>query len=102
MRIVRFFAENVKRIKVVEVVPKDASMVVIGGQNDAGKSSCLDAIEMALAGARSHPAEPLRRGAKHGRVILDLGDIEVTRTFERSGSTALVVESKAGKKFPSP
>jgi DNA repair exonuclease SbcCD ATPase subunit len=102
MRIVRFFAENVKRIKVVEVVPqKDASMVVIGGQNDAGKSSCLDAIEMALAGARSHPAEPLRKGAKSGRVVLDLGDIVVTRTFTR-GDTALVVESKAGKKFAGP
>jgi DNA repair exonuclease SbcCD ATPase subunit len=102
LRIVRFFAENVKRIKVVEVVPqKDASMVVIGGQNDAGKSSCLDAIEMALAGARSHPAEPLRKGAKSGRVVLDLGDIIVTRTFTR-GDTALVVESKAGKKFAGP
>lgn len=102
MRIVRFFAENVKRVKVVEIVPKDASMVVIGGQNDAGKSSCLDAIEMALGGKRHHPAEPLRRGAKHGRVVLDLGDILVTRTFEKSGNTALVVESKAGKQFPSP
>ncbi len=102
MRIVRFFAENVKRIKVVEVVPKkDASVVVIGGQNDAGKSSCLDAIEMALAGKRSHPSEPLRKGAKTGRVVLDLGDIVVTRTFTR-GDTALVVESKAGKPFSGP
>jgi hypothetical protein len=102
MKIVRFFAENVKRIKVVEVVPKkDASMVVIGGQNDAGKSSCLDAIEMALAGKRSHPAEPLRKGAKSGRVVLDLGDIVVTRTFTKN-DTALVVESKAGKQFAGP
>jgi DNA repair exonuclease SbcCD ATPase subunit len=102
MKIVRFFAENVKRIKVVEVVPpKDANMVVIGGQNDAGKSSCLDAIEMALAGKRSHPAEPLRKGAKSGRVVLDLGDIVVTRTFTKS-DTALVVESKAGKQFSGP
>lgn len=102
MKIVRFFAENVKRIKVVEVVPKkDASMVVIGGQNDAGKSSCLDAIEMALAGKRSHPAEPLRKGAKSGRVVLDLGDIVVTRTFTKN-DTALVVESKAGKQFSGP
>ncbi len=103
MKIVRFFAENVKKLRVVEIVPKkDASMVVIGGENDAGKSSCLDAIEMALGGKRHHPAEPLRRGAKHGRVVLDLGDILVTRTFEKSGSTALVVESKAGKTYPSP
>ncbi len=102
MKIVRFYAENVKRIKVVEVVPKkDASVVVIGGQNDAGKSSCLDAIEMALAGKRSHPTEPLRKGAKSGRVVLDLGDIVVTRTFTK-GDTALVVESKAGKAFSGP
>jgi hypothetical protein len=103
MKIVRFFAENVKRIKAVEVVPKkDASMVVIGGENDAGKSSLLDAIEMALGGARRHPAEPLRRGTKHGRVVIDLGDIVVHRSFGQGGSTQLVVESKAGKKFASP
>src|SRR5262245_6422660 len=102
MRVVRFYAENIKRIRVVEIVPKDASMVVIGGENDAGKSSCLDAIEMALGGKRHHPAEPLRRGAKAGRVLLDLGDITVTRTFTQGGGTAVVVESKAGKTFPSP
>lgn len=103
MRIVRFFAENVKRIRVVEIVPKkDAPMVVVGGQNDAGKTSVLDAIEMALGGARNHPPEPLRRGAKHGRVVLDLNDIVVTRSFGQGGSTNLTIESKAGKKFSGP
>lgn len=102
MKIVRLYSENVKRIKVVEVVPKQKdNLVVVGGPNDAGKSSLLDSIEMCLAGKGSHPKEPLRRGAKKGRVVLDLGDIVVTRTFA-AGGTTLAVESKAGKAFSSP
>lgn len=103
MKIVRLSAENVKRVKVVEVVPKKSdSLVVVGGPNDAGKSSLLDSIEMALGGKGTHPKEPLRRGAKKGRVVLDLGDIVVTRTFAAGGATQLTVESKAGKAFSSP
>jgi hypothetical protein len=102
MKIVGLIAENVKRIKIVEVRPKDQSVIVIGGQNDQGKSSLLDAIEMALEGKRSHPKEPLRRGAKRGRVVVDLGDMVVTRTFAAGGGTELKVESKAGKQFSSP
>jgi hypothetical protein len=102
VKIVRLYSENVKRVKVVEVVPKkDDSLVVVGGPNDAGKSSLLDSIEMALGGKGTHPKEPLRRGAKKGRVVLDLGDIVVTRTFA-AGGTTLQVESKAGKAFSSP
>jgi hypothetical protein len=101
MKIVGLIAENVKRIKVVEVRPK-GSVIVIGGQNDQGKSSLLDAIEFALEGKRSHPKEPLRRGARRGRVVVDLGDMVVTRTFAPGGGTELKVESKAGKQFSSP
>lgn len=102
MKIVGLVAENVKRIKVVDVRAKGKSVIVVGGQNDQGKSSLLDAIEMALEGKRSHPKEPLRRGAKRGRVVVELDDIVVTRTFAAGGGTELVVESKAGKRFPSP
>jgi DNA repair exonuclease SbcCD ATPase subunit len=102
MKIVRLFSENVKRIKVAEVRPQGDGLVVVGGDNDQGKSSLIDSIEYALGGKGTHPSEPLRRGAKHGRVVLDLGDIEVTRTFGQGGATALLVESKAGKRFPSP
>lgn len=102
MKIVGLVAENVKRIKVVEVRAKGKSVIVVGGQNDQGKSSLLDAIEMALEGKRSHPKEPLRRGAKRGRVVVELDDIVVTRTFAAGGGTELKVESKAGKQFPSP
>lgn len=103
MKVVRIFAENVKRLKVVEVVPKKgAAMVVVGGANDQGKSSLLDAIEMALGGKAAQPAEPLRRGTRRGRVVLDLGDLVVTRTFSAGGGSTLKVENKDGRSFASP
>lgn len=102
MKIIGLIAENVKRIRIVEVRPKSASVIVVGGQNDQGKSSLLDCIEMALGGKGTHPREPLRRGARRGRVVVELEDLIVTRTFAAGGGTELKVESKAGKRFPSP
>lgn len=50
MRIITLKAENVKRLKAVEIQP-DGDVVVIAGRNAQGKSSVLDAIWLALAGA---------------------------------------------------
>lgn len=102
MKIVQLNVENIKRLKAVEVVPQGDELVVIGGKNDAGKSSLLDAIEMAMAGESATPAQPVRKGAKNGKVVLDLGDLVVTRTFTEAGGRKLVVANKEGARFPSP
>ena len=100
MKIVALEAENVKHLRVVNIKP-DGSLVVIGGDNAEGKSSVLDSIEYALNGASSVPIKPIRTGQKKARVVLDLDDIEVTRTFTSKG-TNLVVKNKDGATFPSP
>ena len=46
MKILKLQAENVKRLKVVEITP-DGNVIMIGGPNDAGKSSVLDSMEYA-------------------------------------------------------
>ena len=100
MQILALEAENIKHLKVVNIEP-DGSLVIIGGDNAAGKTCVLDSIEYALHGAGSIPSTPIRNGQKKAHVVLDLGDIIVKRTFTESG-TNLVVKSKDGATFASP
>lgn len=101
MRIVELKAENVKHLRAVRIKP-DGSMIVIGGDNAEGKSSVLDSIEMAMRGKGSCPSEPIRKGQKRAKIVLDLDDIKVTRTFGVRSGTQLVVEGKDGAIFDSP
>lgn len=101
MKIVRLLVENVKRVKTVEVLFGDNNVVVVGGKNEQGKSSILDALEYALAGKKSIPIEPIRRGEKKARVVVETDEYIITRSFTASGSTLTVI-SNNGAKFPSP
>ncbi|UCG02456.1 MAG: AAA family ATPase [Candidatus Heimdallarchaeota archaeon] len=100
MKIIALEAENIKYLKVVNIKP-DGSLVVVGGDNAQGKTCVLDSIEYALHGAGSIPSKPIRDGEKKARVVVDLGDIRVIRTFTENG-TRLVVKNKDGAVFPSP
>lgn len=102
MRIVKLQAENVKRLKAVEITP-DGHLQVIAGRNAQGKSSVLDAIWFALGGgaAQRSTARPVRDGEDHASVVLNLGDMVVTRTWN-GDKTALKVESPEGAVFRSP
>lgn len=100
-KIISLKAENVKRLKAVTITP-DGNLVVVGGKNGQGKTSCLDSIMYALAGGKSLPKVPVRRGEEKATVELDLGDLIVKRTFTAAGGTALQVTNKQGLKHPSP
>lgn len=99
-KILRLESENVKRLQVVEITPH-GNLVVIGGRNGAGKSSVLDSIEFALGG---DPAAkmPVRRGEEKARVVVDMGDLVVKRTFTAAGGTSLVVTNADGAKQSTP
>jgi hypothetical protein len=104
VKIVRLEAENVKRLRAVQITP-DGNTVLITGRNGQGKSSVLDAIYLALGGgaaARETP-QPVRHGADHASVTVDLGDYRVTRTWNAEGTTSLRVESGDGSaKYKAP
>lgn len=100
MKIIKLRAENIKRLKAVEIVP-DGNVIKITGRNEQGKTSVLDAIWWALGGTRNIPEQPIRVGETQASVMLDLGDLVVTRTFTPTGSY-LKVESKNGMSFKSP
>lgn len=101
MKILRLTAENIKKIKVVDISP-DCSVVQITGANGSGKSSVLDAIYYALNGTKDIPSQPVRRGEQKATIRLELGEITVIRRFTESGGTSLVVEAESGARFPSP
>ncbi len=101
LRIVELRVDNLKRLRAVHITP-EGDLVVLSGPNGAGKSSVLDAIAMALGGREQIPAEPIRRGADHAEVVVDLGEIVVRRTFTPTGGGALVVQNREGARFTSP
>ena len=111
MKIINLKAENVKRIEAVDITPQD-NLVEITGKNGAGKTSVLDSIWWALAGAATHQPEPIRKGQRKARIRLDLGEVVVTREFERKPpapgkqderlTTKIKVESTDGARFPTP
>lgn len=101
MRIIRLSAENVKRLVAVDIRP-DGNLVIVGGKNGHGKSSCLDAIAYALGGEKLIPGQPVRKGQDKAKVTVELDDLTVTRTFTAAGGGSLVVANKDGARYPSP
>jgi DNA repair exonuclease SbcCD ATPase subunit len=55
--------ENVKRVKAVKVEPTPAGLTIIGGRNNQGKTSVLDAIAWGLGGNIFRPSNPKRDGS---------------------------------------
>lgn len=70
--------ENVKRIKAVTMEPAETGLTVIGGKNNQGKTSVLDAIAWILGGNKFRPTSANREGSlvpAHLKVTLSNGII---------------------------
>lgn len=102
MKIISLQTENVKRLSAVEVVPGDKGLVIVAGKNGQGKSSVLDSIMFALAGADSLPSKPVRKGEDKATVKVDLGELTVIRTMTSNGNTSLVVRNKDNERQETP
>lgn len=109
MRIIGLSVENFKRIQAVNIKPGEG-LNVVGGKNGNGKTSLLDAIEVALGGKRSAPPKPVRNGQKSSRIVLKtdgdesrhLPPLIVIRTFFEDGKSQLEIRTADGYKAPSP
>ena len=74
--ITRLELENIKRIKAVQMEPTETGLTIIGGNNNQGKTSVLDAIMWILGGDRYRPSEPHREGSvtpPYGKITLSNG-----------------------------
>ena len=102
LHVLRLVAENMLRLKAVDITPQD-NMVVLSGKNDAGKTSILNVIWIAMQWAASskHLSNPIRMGEEKGYCMLDLGDFIVKRWFtldedDEEVTQRLVVENRNG------
>lgn len=103
MKIIELRSENVKKLKAIEIKPKD-NVVIISGKNGAGKTSVLDSIWFALeggAGLKGTPM-PIRKGEKKAEIKLTLDDFIVTRKWTDNDKTYLKVTNREGLKYDSP
>lgn len=97
VKIVQFEAENVKRIKALSLTPAASGLTVIGGRNNQGKTSSLDAIVWALGGDRYRPSQAQREDSViPPRLRLELSNGIVV---ERSGKNSdLKVTDASGRR----
>lgn len=97
VKITQLEAENVKRIRALTLTPAANGLTVIGGRNNQGKTSSLDAIVWALGGERYRPSQAGREGsAIPPRLRLELSNGIVV---ERSGEKGtLKVTDASGRK----
>ena len=97
VKITALEAENVKRIKAVALTPSPTGLTLVGGNNNQGKTSVLDALAWALGGERFRPDAAQRDGAvapAHLKVTLSNGVI-----VERKGKNAsLTVTDPTGRR----
>ena len=87
--------ENVKRIKAVKLEPTVNGLTVVGGKNNQGKTSVLDAIAWALGGAKYKPSQAQREGSlvepqlhielSNGMVVERLGKNGTLKVTDPSG-----------------
>ena len=97
VKITALEAENVKRIKAVALTPSPTGLTLVGGNNNQGKTSVLDALALALGGERFRPTAAQRDGAvapAHLKVTLSNGVV-----VERKGKNAsLTVTDPTGRR----
>ncbi|MFT9002422.1 AAA family ATPase, partial [Liquorilactobacillus satsumensis] len=55
--------ENVKRVKAVKIEPTQQGLTIVGGNNNQGKTSVLDAIAWGLGGNKYKPSKAYREGS---------------------------------------
>jgi energy-coupling factor transporter ATP-binding protein EcfA2 len=105
LKIVKLVAENVKKLTAISITPQ-GNVVQITGRNGSGKTSTLNSIWWALAGATNVQSAPIRKGQEKATIKLDLGEVIVTRTFAKNDDgtarTSITVENAEGARFPSP
>jgi len=98
MNVTQLTINDVKRISAVVINPTTGEPVILTGDNAQGKSSVLDALELALTNRGLE--DPIKHGRASGKVTVTMSDGHVIeRKLTRSGDT-LVVTGPDGVRMP--
>lgn len=100
-RIAEYYAENFKRLKLVQIEPK-GRVVKITGRNGQGKTSVLDVIPFVLGGKKYSPDAPVRKGAKHMKCSLVVKGEEASFTATRTQAGFTLEMAKGCKAWATP
>ena len=97
MKINKLEIENVKRVRAFKIEPSTNGLTIIGGKNNQGKTSVLDAIAWTLGGERFRPSQAAREGSTippNLRIVMNNGLV-----VERKGkNNSLKVTDPSGQK----
>lgn len=98
IKISKLEIENVKRVKAVAIEPTQSGLTIIGGNNNQGKTSVLDAITWALGGNKYKPSKAEREGSyaspeirielSNGLIVERKGKNSVLKVTDPSGNKA--------------
>ena len=98
IKISKLEIENVKRVKAVAIEPTKNGLTIIGGNNNQGKTSVLDAITWALGGNKYKPSKAEREGSyaspeirielSNGLIVERKGKNSVLKVTDPSGNKA--------------
>ena len=104
LRVVQLRISAFKGITVADITPPEDGVVVVSGKNGAGKSSIMDSISVALGGAPEtrKVSQPVKKGNNRSQVVVDLGDLTVTREWNSDGDSWLTVVGADGRERRSP
>ena len=90
--------ENVKRVKAVKLEPSATGLTIVGGNNNQGKTSVLDAIAWALGGNKYKPSQAQREGStippslkitlSNGLIVERSGKNNTLKVIDPSGNKA--------------
>lgn len=98
-RIRRLQVRNIKGIRQVDIATNPFCNE-LAGENEAGKSSILDAIVYAFCGAKGIKDKvPLRRGESSGEVIAETDDFVIQRVFLEDGKTSVRISGVDGGRY---
>lgn len=91
--------EYFKRVTHVAIYTSGQSVELVG-KNEAGKSSVLDAIRAAMAGAKAIDPAPLHDGQRKGSIKLAVGELIIERHFSRGNVKGrLTITDPSGRKW---
>ena len=96
-RLIRLSVSGFKRIIAVEIpIDPDKNTLIVTGENGAGKSSIIEAVEFALFGKRVLPPMPINNETDTANVEIEFSDFIIQRIIKRGKNPTLTIRPKEG------